>query len=146
MLFTTIRLVTQMCYTFDAGPNACLFVPAAAVGQVMALLLKVFPPSDHCSMETYVRGLPTVTPQLLPSLEALGTDLVNSLHSTNSPSGVRLQYMLHTTVGEGPRIIARASHNNSNTEDNSAATAPPPPSCHLIDPLTGNPIFCPAIS
>ncbi|KAF2368885.1 Diphosphomevalonate decarboxylase [Trinorchestia longiramus] len=170
----------KICYTFDAGPNACLFVPAVAVGQVTSLLLKAFPPSDHCTLDTYMRGLPSPTPQLIPSLEALSNDLINSFHSANSPPGIKLQYMLHTTVGEGPRIIAKASHNNSTgseetpprigaataaataattttataaaatttasaattTENSSGVTS----SCHLIDPLTGKPIFCPPIS
>ncbi|KAA0183328.1 hypothetical protein HAZT_HAZT005610 [Hyalella azteca] len=140
----------KICYTFDAGPNACLFVPAAAVGQVMSLLLKVFPPSDHCTLDTYLRGLPCPTPQLIPSLEAVSLDLINNFHSANSPAGIKLQYFMHTTVGEGPRVIAKESHNNKPSEvpksSDVSNTSGATPSCHLIDPLTGAPIFGPAVS
>ena len=47
-------LAFQVCYTFDAGPNACLYLLQKDVPLVLAAIKHFFPPKD----ENFVRGLP----------------------------------------------------------------------------------------
>ena len=43
----------QVCYTFDAGPNACLFMPEASLAAFLGLVKHFFPPIDEGQ---FVRG------------------------------------------------------------------------------------------
>lgn len=47
----------QACYTFDAGPNACIFVPGAIAEEMLALLLQAFPPPTAQTTDEYVKGI-----------------------------------------------------------------------------------------
>lgn len=47
----------QVCYTFDAGPNACIFAPGVVAEEVLALLLHAFPPTPPLNKEEYVKGI-----------------------------------------------------------------------------------------
>lgn len=47
----------QVCYTFDAGPNACLFVPGAVANEMLSLLLRTFPPSSPPNADNFIRGM-----------------------------------------------------------------------------------------
>ena len=48
----------RVAYTFDAGPNACLFLEEKDVPLVLAIAKHYFPPSDD-QAGGYVRGEPT---------------------------------------------------------------------------------------
>ncbi len=59
----------QVCYTFDAGPNACIFAPGAVTGELLALLLHAFPPAPPQTSEEYVKGIAT-QPAALTKVQA----------------------------------------------------------------------------
>lgn len=47
----------KVAYTFDAGPNACLYLLENEVPNVLAALNKVFP-NDNVSNAKYIKGIP----------------------------------------------------------------------------------------
>ncbi|KAK8729698.1 hypothetical protein OTU49_008273 [Cherax quadricarinatus] len=89
----------KVCYTFDAGPNACLFVPGAVVEEVLALLLFAFPPSSSQSPAEYVRGIQAHPVTLSKELTSMAGEDIES---------GKLMYLIHTKVGDGPRVIPDA--------------------------------------
>lgn len=79
------------CYTFDAGPNACIFLLEKYVGLVASLLQHFF--SDGSS--EFFRG----------NLLELETkkELLDALDVTSIAGG--LKYVIHTCPGEGPEVL-----------------------------------------
>ena len=45
-----------MCYTYDAGPNACLYLLEQDVAMVTAVVKHFFPPQSNGG--EFIRGLP----------------------------------------------------------------------------------------
>ena len=48
---------TKVCYTFDAGPNACLYLLEKNVKRVLSFINYAFPNDDQTTDE-YIRGIP----------------------------------------------------------------------------------------
>lgn len=88
----------KVAYTFDAGPNACLYLLEKEVPQVLSLIKYVFPSS---SPKTYVTGLCSIS-------ENLDTNVLNKL-SVQPQEKDMIKYIIHTKVGEGPTEV-EASH------------------------------------
>jgi len=104
----------KCAYTFDAGPNACLYLPKANVVEVLALVRATFPPSD---VSGFFRGEQSISQESITC--KLPANLQKLLKpETTYPDG--LKYTLHTKIGPGPQVL----HD---------------PSEHLIDPTTGEP-------
>lgn len=82
----------KVAYTFDAGPNGCLFLEKENVPEVVSLIKQVFPPANE---KNFIRGLEV--PEKI-----LDKDFV-------LPSGLqevgRLKYVIHTALGEGPKEL-----------------------------------------
>ncbi|EDW26391.1 GL14496 [Drosophila persimilis] len=96
-------------YTFDAGPNACIYVLKENVAKLLAAIQKVFP-TDSIDTVEYLRGL-AVSPESNIEKNSDGaTD--NSIHTTAEHRKVNgmlnvqpknlLKYIIHTKVGDGP--------------------------------------------
>lgn len=54
--FNRMEGETNVCYTFDAGPNACLYLLEKNVKRVLSFINYVFPNDNQKSVE-YVRGI-----------------------------------------------------------------------------------------
>lgn len=60
----------KVAYTFDAGPNACLYLLEEEVANVLSLLNKVFP-SDNSENSEYVKGIPIDLQKARPAVSNL---------------------------------------------------------------------------
>ncbi|KAL1456929.1 hypothetical protein WDU94_001615 [Cyamophila willieti] len=98
--FNTVAGGTKVAYTFDAGPNACLYLLEDSVPLLLSTLVQYFPASSEISVP-YVRGLKystTPSPLQLPSF-------------TPQPAGL-LQYLISTRIGSGPKILDDIPNNH----------------------------------
>lgn len=84
----------KVAYTYDAGPNACLYLLEKDVSLVFNLVKKFFPSAS--ASEEFVRG-PHIEESTIPQ------DLLDSVPLSPSPDSV--QYVIHTKVGPGPQIL-----------------------------------------
>lgn len=55
--FNQLEGETKVCYTFDAGPNACLYLLEKNVKRVLSFINYAFP-NDNQRTPEYVRGIP----------------------------------------------------------------------------------------
>ncbi|KAL8621593.1 hypothetical protein ACOMHN_026264 [Nucella lapillus] len=74
----------QVAYTFDAGPNACLYLQEGDVARVVGLLTHFFPPPP-------------------PPTPSSGDG--PSPHATQRSEGA-IKYIIHTKVGTGPEELS----------------------------------------
>lgn len=92
----------KAAYTFDAGPNAVLYMLSRDVPEMLDLLCHCFPAPSHSKQ--YLRGLAS-------SYEPRPISTQNVVDVCRG----QLQYIIHTKVGEGP-IILDSKHSLLNTE------------------------------
>eukprot|EP01111_Echinosteliopsis_oligospora_P000070 TRINITY_DN10067_c0_g1_i2.p1 TRINITY_DN10067_c0_g1~~TRINITY_DN10067_c0_g1_i2.p1 ORF type:complete len:276 (-),score=77.85 TRINITY_DN10067_c0_g1_i2:93-920(-) len=96
----------KVAYTFDAGPNACLYLPKQNVAEVLSLVLSHFPAPSTTSSNEYVRSKDeTIVAQAKAITPSSSTA---SLYGSSSDAS-GLKYILHTKVGPGPQIITDPS-------------------------------------
>ncbi|KAG8189626.1 hypothetical protein JTE90_009557 [Oedothorax gibbosus] len=89
----------KVAYTFDAGPNACLYLLEKDVPEMLALVKCIFPPQDESAK--FIRGYKS-------PLSTISETLLNSIQLTPSPG--EIQYIINTQVGSGPKIIQDTDH------------------------------------
>ncbi|KAJ8957080.1 hypothetical protein NQ318_007293 [Aromia moschata] len=85
----------KVAYTFDAGPNACLYLLEPEVEEFVSIVNYVFPPSDP---QGYFQGMPL-------SMKDIPQDIKLSLDLERHQVG-SLKSIIHTKIGEGPQIIS----------------------------------------
>uniref|UniRef100_A0A9I3FH61 Diphosphomevalonate decarboxylase n=1 Tax=Anopheles epiroticus TaxID=199890 RepID=A0A9I3FH61_9DIPT len=87
----------KVAYSFDAGPNACLFLLEKDVAEVSAIVRRVFPFTDS-SAEEYYKGIPNDE----TAMQAVPPTVLDSF-AVEEPN--LLRYIIHTKVGEGPKRV-----------------------------------------
>ncbi|KAH8371127.1 hypothetical protein KR093_006287 [Drosophila rubida] len=87
----------QAAYTFDAGPNGCIYVQAENVPRLLAAIQVAFPNDAQQSVE-YLKGIP------VPPVE-LSKVATNGSAGHVNPKNM-LKYIIHTKIGEGPRQLS----------------------------------------
>ncbi|NXJ02004.1 MVD1 decarboxylase, partial [Psophia crepitans] len=92
--FNTHHGCTKVAYTFDAGPNAVIFMLADTVAEFVEVVRRSFPPATNG--DQFVRGLPV-------SSTALPEELLAAVVTEPVPGAIR--YILHTKPGPGPQLV-----------------------------------------
>lgn len=87
---------TKIAYTFDAGPNATLYLLEKDVPALVGVLDYFFPPPENVTVE-YKRGLPVEG--IKPS-----QSLLEKLDVQKRPLG-HFKYIICTKVGNGPKCL-----------------------------------------
>ncbi|XP_017960483.1 diphosphomevalonate decarboxylase [Drosophila navojoa] len=87
----------QAAYTFDAGPNACLYVLAENVPRLLAAIQLAFPNDASQSVE-YLKGIPVPPVEVKNGLRDVSIGHVNAKNM--------LKYIIHTKIGEGPKQLS----------------------------------------
>ncbi|RUS91995.1 hypothetical protein EGW08_000208 [Elysia chlorotica] len=86
----------KVAYTFDAGPNACLYLLEEDVPRVLSLVRHFFPPSKDMKDSSFVTGLK------LDEIKPLSGD-ISQINIPISEGAVK--YVIHTNVGPGPQVL-----------------------------------------
>ncbi|KYQ91430.1 diphosphomevalonate decarboxylase [Tieghemostelium lacteum] len=97
--YNTVSGNIKCAYTFDAGPNACIYLPEQNVTEFLALVLKHFPTGDQTN---YYRG---PNKYLQQSQSYQEPKVLHSVFNPDSAVSDRLKYILHTKIGPGPQIL-----------------------------------------
>nr|XP_003702160.1 PREDICTED: diphosphomevalonate decarboxylase [Megachile rotundata] len=86
----------KVAYTFDAGPNATLYLLKTDVPKFMGVLDYYFPPLEDVLVE-YKKGL---------SIDAVkpSEDLLNKINIRKHNLGC-FKYIIHTRIGDGPKYL-----------------------------------------
>lgn len=88
----------KIAYTFDAGPNACLYLLEDVLPDIFAALNEFFP--NDVELE-YVRGQPA------PAPIALSEELIQTLQKRgNRKKTNSFKYLINTSIGDGPQIVS----------------------------------------
>lgn len=100
---------TRVAYTFDAGPNACLYVLKEQVPSLLKALQKAFP-NDASSSVEYLKGISTNLEDTTDSFAPSSTDdiILNGNFSFNINERNLLKYIIHTKIGLGPQRLSTA--------------------------------------
>ncbi|EDW86365.1 uncharacterized protein Dwil_GK17667 [Drosophila willistoni] len=92
----------QAAYTFDAGPNACLYVLEENVPQLLAAIQLAFP-NDLVPSVEYLRGIQV--PNFGSQNEKLPSKLSDADFLEKRSKNV-LKYIIHTKIGNGPSQLS----------------------------------------
>ncbi|XP_068154886.1 diphosphomevalonate decarboxylase [Drosophila tropicalis] len=88
----------QAAYTFDAGPNACLYVLEENVSQLLSAVQLAFP-NDLVPSVEYLRGIQ------VPNFDSQNEKILSKLSDADfleKRSKNVLKYIIHTKIGNGP--------------------------------------------
>ncbi|XP_026825279.1 diphosphomevalonate decarboxylase isoform X2 [Ooceraea biroi] len=86
----------KVAYSYDAGPNAVLYLLEKDVPAIAGILNHFFPPPENVAVE-YKKGIPVEGVE--PS-----QDLLEKIKFAKQPPG-QLKYIIYTKVGDGPKYF-----------------------------------------
>ncbi|GCC27704.1 diphosphomevalonate decarboxylase isoform X2 [Chiloscyllium punctatum] len=89
---------TRVAYTFDAGPNAVIYIREQHVDEFVEVVKHYFPPEENG--EQFLKGLPV-------NSVSVSEHLKSSIQMDSIKSGI--QYIINTQVGPGPQLIQDAN-------------------------------------
>lgn len=87
----------KVAYTFDAGPNACLYLLEKDVTKLLKLLNRCFP-NDHKHDVEYIKGIPVDFDNT-----HIEEEIIQKFNYHNQKN--LLKYIIHTKVGDGPKKL-----------------------------------------
>ncbi|CAG9788585.1 unnamed protein product [Diatraea saccharalis] len=96
--YNNIHPKIKIAYTFDAGPNACLYLLEEEVPKILSLIQHIFPTSTP---DKFITGLPI-------QHEKIDTDLIKIFSQPHQKD--LLKYVIHTKIGDGPTEVIDGSH------------------------------------
>lgn len=109
--FNQLEGETKVCYTFDAGPNACLYLLEKNVKRVLSFINYVYP-NDNQKTAEYVRGIGAdldeevrdiiVLERFSNALDCLSQVPKEFTEKFTPFDNNALKYIIHTKVGDGP--------------------------------------------
>lgn len=91
----------KVAYSYDAGPNACLFLLEESVPLVLSIVNHYLPPGAVGNGEPYYKGEKVVLPKI-------SSEVLKAIPLTPRPAG-SLKGVIYTSVGDGPEVV----HNNN---------------------------------
>ncbi|KAJ3328578.1 diphosphomevalonate decarboxylase, partial [Kappamyces sp. JEL0680] len=107
----------KVAYTFDAGPNAVLYMPKENVPEVLGLINHFFPASlssEAANKEYYGRASRFLDQIPHKELQEITQQIKLAPWPANS-----LRRLISTTVGDGPRLLSTTNDEQSLlTDDN----------------------------
>ncbi|XP_066250449.1 diphosphomevalonate decarboxylase [Euwallacea similis] len=96
--FNEYKKANKVAYTFDAGPNACIYLLESVVQDFISLVNYVFPKSEATDDNEYYRGLAQ------PFDKPCDEGIIRALNLSPYGRGM-LKYIIHTRVGDGPKVL-----------------------------------------
>lgn len=87
----------KVAYTFDAGPNACLYLLEKDVPEVISLIKQTFPFSNN----EFIKGLE------IPEIQ--NTEIVKEFPIQPFDMDL-IKYLIYTKVGDGPKMMVEGPH------------------------------------
>mmetsp|Transcript_9614 Transcript_9614/g.16420 ORF Transcript_9614/g.16420 Transcript_9614/m.16420 type:complete len:419 (-) Transcript_9614:1152-2408(-) len=99
----------KVAYTFDAGPNACLYLEEESLAEVAMLFLYLFPPK-HLSPKSFIKDSSGLVSKLGLTDETNAQTLSLPAHLATafnkfSQQPDALKYMISTKIGPGPKVL-----------------------------------------
>nr|GAT60292.1 predicted protein [Mycena chlorophos] len=88
----------KAAYTYDAGPNAVIYAPAAHIKEIISMIVHFFPQQETFNDPFGLFGAAGVTATLAPSFNAN----VAKIWEAGS-----VKSLIHTKVGDGPRRLGQ---------------------------------------
>lgn len=92
---------TKVAYTFDAGPNAVLFMEKDETRQFMSMVNHFFPILDKTN--GLFRGEP------IPPTETVNQPMIDYLSKKLIIKENSLKGIIHTRIGSGPKVVTQQS-------------------------------------
>lgn len=89
----------RLAYTFDAGPNACLFTTENFVDEVASIIAYLFSADFDSAL---FRGLQI-------KITSPDSEFMKKLNMEKQITGL-IRYVIHTKVGRGPQVLETKDH------------------------------------